>query len=342
MISVKSLHTFGLDANVQQVIEVGSVEQLTAFIGKRLGTDFILIGEGSNTIFLEDYLGILLVMKLRGVKVKELENSHSITVQAGENWHSLVEYTLEQGIYGLENLALIPGSVGACPVQNIGAYGVEINRFIESVQYFDLSSGELVNLTNAECEFSYRDSIFKASLKDKAIITSVTFSLPKSWSPVVTYGELAELEDLNAKAIFDKVIATRLAKLPDPAKFGNAGSFFKNPIIANSQVAELKSIYPNIPVYSWCEEKSKVAAGWLIDKADLKGFEVNGTAVHVHQALVLINKSGVADSASLVELISIIQDTVFSKFKIYLEPEVRMFDATGETTFANFLGKPNG
>lgn len=341
MISVKTFHTFGLDAKVNNIIEIESIEQLDCLVGKKIGHDFILVGEGSNTVFLEDYDGALVLIKTKGIKVDSCGENYLLDVAAGENWHSFVESTLQQGIYGLENLALIPGAVGACPVQNIGAYGVEVNRFIAEVEYFDLTSGELKTLTNSECQFSYRDSVFKSSLKDNAIITRVLFSMPKAWSPVISYGELANLPEPTARAIFDKVIETRQAKLPDPKEVGNAGSFFKNPIISKEQVSKLLQIYPNMPNYPWSDSEIKVAAGWLIDQAGLKGYEFNGVAVHKNQALVLINKSGQGKSQDLVALIAEIQRVVKEKFAIELHPEVRLFASEGEVSFSQYYRELN-
>lgn len=336
MISVKTFHTFGLDAKVNNIIEIESIEQLDCLVGKKIGHDFILVGEGSNTVFLEDYDGDLVLIKTKGIKVDSCGESYLLDVAAGENWHSFVESTLQQGIYGLENLALIPGAVGACPVQNIGAYGVEVNQFILEVEYFDLTSGELKKLTNNECQFSYRDSIFKSSLKEHAIITRVLFAMPKAWSPVISYGELANLPEPTARAIFDKVIETRQAKLPDPKEVGNAGSFFKNPIISKEQVNKLLLTYPTMPNYPWSDSEIKVAAGWLIDQAGLKGYEFNGVAVHKNQALVLINKSGQGKSQDLVALIGEIQRVVKEKFDIELHPEVRLFASEGEVSFDQY------
>jgi len=281
-------------------------------------------------------------MKLKGISVTEMDDSYLIEVEAGENWQSFVEYTLNNDIYGLENLALIPGSVGACPVQNIGAYGVEIETFIENVKYFDLKDGEIKVLSNSECNFSYRNSIFKKELKTNAVITSVCFKLPKEWKPVVTYGELARLKEITPTTIFKKVIETRRSKLPDPDVIGNAGSFFKNPIISNDRLKLLLNDYPDMPTYPWSETESKVAAGWLIDKAGLKGKEIEGSAVHEKQALVIINKSGDASCQSLVELISLVQDRVSDRFSIDLEPEVRIFGSTGEAQFSKFTGRNSG
>ena len=336
MISVKTLHTFGLDAKVQNIIEIESIEQLHCLVGKKIGHDFILVGEGSNTVFLEDYEGDLVLVKIKGLKAESCQDHYLLDVAAGENWHGFVKSTLEQGIYGLENLALIPGTVGACPVQNIGAYGVEVNRFISEVEYFDLTSGELKTLTNKECKFSYRDSVFKSSLKDNAIITRVIFAMPKTWTPVVSYGELATLPNPTAHAIFNKVIETRQAKLPDPKELGNAGSFFKNPILNKEQVSKLLQTYPTMPNYPWSDSERKVAAGWLIDQAGLKGYEINGVSVHKNQALVLINKSGQGKSKDLVALIADIQRTVKEKFDIELHPEVRLFALNGEVTFDQY------
>ena len=337
MISVKPLHTFGLEAYAKQLVEIDEIEHLFPFVGKRIGEDIVVLGEGSNTVFLQDYDGTLLNIKMLGISVEERENDHLISVSAGENWHHLVEFTLNNNIPGLENLALIPGSVGACPVQNIGAYGVEISKFIESVEYFDLQSATLKKMSNSQCEFSYRDSIFKRELSECAVITKVHFSLPKQWQPVISYGDIATVKDVSPKSIFDKVIEIRKAKLPDPDELGNAGSFFKNPIISNAHIQELQSLYPDIPIYPVTQEQSKVAAGWLIDKAGLKGINIDGAAVHTKQALVLINQSGHATSNSLVKLIREVIQHVSSKFNIELEPEVRMFARDGEVQFNQFV-----
>jgi UDP-N-acetylmuramate dehydrogenase len=337
LISVKTLHTFGLDAYAKQLVEISDIDQLVPYVGKKIGDDIVLLGEGSNSVFLQDYDGTLLSVKLLGIQVEHREEDYLISVSAGENWHNFVEFTLNNGMPGLENLALIPGSVGACPIQNIGAYGVEISRFIESVEYFDLMTGGMETIKNDECDFSYRDSAFKRKLSERAVITKVHFSLPKQWKPEIAYGDIATIENVTPQSIFNKVIAIRNAKLPDPNIIGNAGSFFKNPIITNERIAKLQADYPDIPVYTYTAELSKVAAGWLIDRAGLKGLNINGAAVHTKQALVLINESGHADSNSLVRLISQIIDTVKDKFAIELEPEVRMFARTGEVKFTEFL-----
>lgn len=333
MISVKQYHTFGLNAQVAQVVDINSVDQLTEYVGQTLGKDFILLGEGSNSVFLADFHKPLLLMKLKGIEVIETEDDYLVEVKAGENWHGFVQYCLEKHIFGLENLALIPGSVGACPVQNIGAYGVEIDTFIKGVEYFDLTDGSIKMLTNKECGFSYRNSIFKTKLKGSAVITSVSFNIPKKWHPIISYGELAVLDDVSPKKIYDKVIEIRTSKLPDPNLIGNSGSFFKNPIVANTQIEKLKHEYPNMPVYPWCKEESKLAAGWLIDQTGLKGYRHQTVSVHDKQALVLINHEETATSSDLVALISFIKSSVADKFGIELEPEVRMFAQNGEVKF---------
>lgn len=333
MISVKSYHTFGLNAQVAQIVDINSLEQLSEYVGQTLGKDFILLGEGSNTVFLADYSKPVLLMKLKGIEVVEANNHYTVNVQAGENWHNFVSYCLEKNINGLENLALIPGSVGACPVQNIGAYGVEINKYIEKVTYFDLVDGKVKTLSNKECCFTYRSSIFKSTLKENAVIITVTFELPKNWEPVISYGELAELAEATPRNIYNKVIEIRQSKLPNPDVVGNSGSFFKNPIVPNVEVEKLKDEYPAMPVYPWTKEESKLAAGWLIDQVGLKGHQYKTVAVHDKQALVLINREGNAVSSDLVGLISHVKSSVAEKFGIELEPEVRMFAECGEAKF---------
>lgn len=333
MISVQSLHTFQLQANAKRISVIEQEADLKRLATLKTGIDFVLLGEGSNSVFIEDYFGEVIKLALFGKRIEETEAEFLLEVCASENWHEFVLWTLENQIYGFENLALIPGTVGACPIQNIGAYGVEVKEFIKEVEYFDTKTGLFEVIPNLDCDFGYRDSVFKHELKHRAIITKVRFAVPKAWSPVCTYGDLKALESPSARDIFEKVIQIRQSKLPNPNDIGNAGSFFKNPIVANDVVESLKSRFSDIPVYPIDGLTSKLAAGWLIDQCGLKGFTIDGVKVHEKQALVLVNSSGDATGDALFRMIAEVQSRVEQKFGVHLEPEVRLIGKSGEVQY---------
>jgi len=324
--SLHSLHTFALNSQCQNFVEITQLEQLKT---QSFNTPFCLLGEGSNTIFLDDYVGSVIKMATKGIQITERESDVLVSVAAGENWHKLVSYLLDRNIPGLENLALIPGTVGASPVQNIGAYGVEIAKFIELVEYFDITTKAMHSLNNEQCEFAYRDSIFKHDLKNKAVITQVHLALPKKWQPVLSYGPLQQLDIITPQAVFEQVIKTRNSKLPNPYTLANAGSFFKNPIITNQQLAELLKQFADLPHYEYGQSHHKVAAGWLIDQSGLKGHREAGIEVHQQQALVLVNH-GNSEGSDLIKMIKHIQRVVYTRYNIMLEHEVRLMGARSE------------
>ncbi|BDF95851.1 MULTISPECIES: UDP-N-acetylmuramate dehydrogenase [Pseudoalteromonas] len=324
--SLQSFHTFSLKSQCSQLIEITDSAQLQQLT---FDAPFCILGEGSNTVFLNDYQGTVIKMATAGVQVIERQDDYLLEVAAGENWHKLVAYTLKHGIPGLENLALIPGTVGAAPVQNIGAYGVELAKFIAYVEYFDISSKQLVRLTAEQCEFGYRDSIFKHALKNKAVITSVGLALPKLWQPELSYGPLQQLEHVTPIAVFEHVIKTRNSKLPDPYVLANAGSFFKNPIIENRLLRDLLAAHPQLPHYHYDNEHHKVAAGWLIEQAGLKGHRIAGIEVHQQQALVLVNH-GDSSGEDLVAMIKYIQQQIWQRYQIKLQHEVRLMNSVHE------------
>ncbi|MBB1290757.1 UDP-N-acetylmuramate dehydrogenase [Pseudoalteromonas sp. SR43-6] len=324
--SLHSLHTFALNSQCQNFVEITQLEQLKT---QNFSAPFCLLGEGSNTVFLNDYMGTVIKIALKGIKITERENDTLISIAAGENWHQLVSYLLEKNIPGLENLALIPGTVGASPVQNIGAYGVEIAKFVELVEYFDITTNTMYSLNNEQCEFAYRDSIFKHTLKNKAVITQVHLALPKKWQPALSYGPLQQLSSITPQAVFDQVIKTRNSKLPNPYTLANAGSFFKNPIITNQQLAGLLKQFADLPHYEYGQSHHKVAAGWLIDQSGLKGHREAGIEVHQQQALVLVNH-GNSEGSDLIKMIKHIQQVVYTRYNIMLEHEVRLMDARSE------------
>jgi UDP-N-acetylmuramate dehydrogenase len=300
---------------------------------------FYILGEGSNTLFVEPKAPIIIQPNFTGIKVTEQNDYFLVQVGAAENWHRLVEFCLEKGIYGLENLALIPGSVGAAPVQNIGAYGVDISDYCLNVHWYEFAGKTTQQLSKKDCLFGYRDSIFKQDLYNKGLITHVTFKFPKKWQANLSYAGLDGLaKDCTAKEVMAKVISLRSSKLPDPTKLPNAGSFFKNPVVSETFFAQLQQQYPSIPHYPQANGEVKLAAAWLIDQTGLKGFRHQGVGVHENQALVLVNYHSESGS-DIVRLAKYIQQQVTKKFAVVLIPEVRMITHTGEKSFASLGNK---
>lgn len=338
--SLVHLNTFSVPAIASKIYYPKSVTDLES-LADQISKDFYILGEGSNTLFTEQHAPELICPTFNGKTVTEIKDSYLIEVGAGENWHQLVVSCIENGQAGLENLALIPGSVGAAPVQNIGAYGVEFADFCQFVTWFDLKTKQLHRYSKQECQFGYRDSIFKRDLKGRAIITSVTLSLPKHWQPKLSYAGLDQLsQTATSKEVMAKVIEVRQSKLPDPKQIPNAGSFFKNPVVAYKLFEQLNKVYPNLPSYPVANsfdgiKQVKLAAGWLIDQAKLKGKMFNGVGVHDKQALVLINPEH-KPGKEIVKLAGYIQAQVYKKFSILLEPEVRFVSDKGETNLAAY------
>lgn len=333
-ISLKDFNTFGLEAKARYFCEIDSLESLRAAIQfKNQQThDCLVLGGGSNVLFCQDYSGLVLLNRLRGIQIETVENDKVLVrAAAGENWHSFVQYCLDHGCYGLENLALIPGCVGAAPIQNIGAYGVEAGDLVSYVKVMDLLTGDIVSLSANECQFGYRDSVFKKELAGRKCIVEVGFELSQTPHPNVSYPALAsELQDIvgpSPQQIFDAVCAVRSSKLPDPAKLGNAGSFFKNPVISSEHYQQLLEKFPAMPSFSMVstdkeQGQVKVPAAWLIDNAGLKGEQLGGAAVHDKQALVIVNR-GEASANDIVALATRVMERVELLYKIHLEPEVQ-------------------
>lgn len=333
MQSLTPFHTFHLPAKATHIIEFSTPEQLLAEWQKATAENrpVLILGQGSNVLFLDDFDGVVLVNKLKGIAHREDEQHHYLHVQGGENWHKLVEWTLAQNIAGLENLALIPGVAGSAPIQNIGAYGVEFERVCDFVDVLNLRTGEIFRLSKAECEFGYRESVFKHRYADGFAILSVGLKLPKAWQPVLSYGSLTQFDPQNVtpKQVFDEVCAVRSSKLPNPEEFGNAGSFFKNPVIDFATFSQIQTAFPTIPNYPQADGSVKLAAGWLIDQCALKGFQIGGAAVHTQQALVLINKEN-ATGMDVANLAKAVRRRVREKFGVELHPEVRFMGKNGE------------
>ena len=330
---LKSFNTFGLDAQAKMGFVLNNEAELDTLRGSTWWSDSqprLLIGEGSNILFTADFDGLVIVNRLKGITVQETADAWLLHVAAGENWPALIQWTLQHQMPGMENLALIPGTVGAAPVQNIGAYGVEFCQFCEYVDTWHFADGHRQRYSAAACQFGYRDSLFKHELHDQVIITAVGLRIPKQWQPVVEYGPLKALgANATAEQIFMTVCELRQSKLPDPTLLGNAGSFFKNPVVSATQAAALKQQHPAIPCFAAGEGQNKLAAGWLIDKAGLKGFSVGNAGVHRDQALVLVNL-GNASAAEILQLAKHVASTVKQQFSVQLEPEVRFIGKSGE------------
>ncbi|MDX2320552.1 MAG: UDP-N-acetylmuramate dehydrogenase [Moritella sp.] len=331
--NLKPYTSFGVNAYAAQFVTVTTLTQLKLALAIPT-PQRVILGGGSNLLFCADFAGLVIRICLTGISVNEsADDTVSLHVAAGENWHEFVQWTLAQGYDGLENLALIPGVIGAAPVQNIGAYGVELKDFCDYVDVLDSETLTVRRYTPEECQFGYRDSIFKHELKDSAVITAVGIKLAKAWVAKINYGPLANLgKNPSALTIFKQVCLTRQQKLPDPNKLGNAGSFFKNPIINKARFNAIVAKHPSMPHYP-AGENIKLAAGWLIDQCELKGYQLGGAQVHTEQALVIVN-TGLATAADIVALAKHIQTTVQTRFGVELHHEVRFMGQHGETSLA--------
>ncbi|MGP3590124.1 UDP-N-acetylmuramate dehydrogenase [Vagococcus sp. WN89Y] len=331
--SLKPWNTFGIDRNAHRIVCAENTQQLLNAWQEAVQKQqpVLILGEGSNVLFLEDFSGTVIINRIKGIDVHEDPTAWLVHVGAGENWHNLVQYTLENGMPGLENLALIPGCAGSSPIQNIGAYGVELQRVCDYVDCVELSSGKSQRLSALACRFGYRDSIFKHEYQDRFVITAVGLRIAKSWQPVLTYGDLTRLDPatVTPQQVFETVCQMRTSKLPDPKVSGNAGSFFKNPVITAQQASALLAAFPNAPHYPQADGSVKLAAGWLIDQCQLKGMAIGGAAIHHLQALVIVN-TGQAVSSDVVELARHVRRRVGEKFNVWLEPEVRFIGQNGE------------
>jgi UDP-N-acetylmuramate dehydrogenase len=322
------LNTLGLPARAISV-QYQSADELMPLseLARRYRSVFVL-GGGSNVV-LAQYINALVVRVVsRGIQVEQ-EHGEDVYVraQAGEPWHDFVAYCLSRGWFGLENLALIPGTAGAAPVQNIGAYGMELDQCVHSVQAWDIRQARQVSFSAAQCEFSYRDSLFKRAPQGQWLITSVCFRLSRRFTPRVSYPDLlrhpglqAAGSELTAQQVFDAVCSIRRSKLPDPARLGNAGSFFKNPVVDAATYARLRQTWPDCVAYPQPDGHWKLAAGWLIDQAGWKGYREGPVGVHERQALVLVNYGG-AVASDILELAAAIQEDIRQKYGVQLERE---------------------
>lgn len=328
-ISLKNYNTFGIDVIAKRFTSVQSVHELQQLV--KTEKELFLLSGGSNMLLTSNIEKLTVHLNIKGISIdREQGNDVYLTVNAGENWHEFVLWCIEQNYGGIENLSLIPGNVGTCPIQNIGAYGVEVKDVITKVEAVEIATGKLVVFSNEVCNFGYRNSIFKNKVKGKYILTSVSFKLTKNTHTLNTsYGAIEnELKNKNIqnptiKNVSDAVITIRQSKLPDPKKIGNSGSFFKNPVVSLSHFKKLKKQYPNIPSYPVSEDEIKVPAGWLIEQSGFKGKRFGNYGVHEKQALVLVNYGG-ANGKEIYTLAQKIQQTIKDNFRITLEIEVNI------------------
>jgi UDP-N-acetylmuramate dehydrogenase len=328
-VNLQPFNTFGLPATAERLVRVASEADVRRVVDHpELGRlpKFVL-GGGSNVVLLRDVAALVLKVEVPGVRLLETRpDAWIVEAGAGVGWHELVAWTLDQGLPGLENMALIPGSVGAAPVQNIGAYGLEMQDRFESLDAVHLVSGLTFTLDATQCRFGYRDSLFKQALAGKCVITRVRLRLPRPWQPMLGYLDLQRrMEETgvsapDARQVFDWVCAIRRAKLPDPAVIGNAGSFFKNPVVTPEQCRDIIARDPHLVHYPMDDGHFKLAAGWLIDACGWKGKTVGAAGVYEKQALVLVNRGG-ARGGEVLTLAQAIQESVYGRFGIRLEPE---------------------
>ncbi|MBX7163519.1 MAG: UDP-N-acetylmuramate dehydrogenase [Saprospiraceae bacterium] len=327
--SLKNLNTFGIEASCQNLIEIKSIVQLKEIVPTLKKTPLVL-GGGSNILFTQDVEQDILYNTLKGIQLlEEKDESVFIKVFSGENWHQFVEWSLSKGFYGIENLSLIPGSCGAAPIQNIGAYGVELKDVIDSVEVVDFEEGKTQTFTKTECKFGYRDSIFKNELKSKVFITSINLKLSKN--PTLIRSEYGSIKEELLKQgitnptpidISKTVIKIRQSKLPDPKNLGNAGSFFKNPVLSLDEFNLIR--HHDMPYYPQADGNVKVPAAWLIEKSGWKGYRRGDAGCHFNQALVLVNY-GKASGSDILNLARDIQTDIMEKYGITLQPEVNIW-----------------
>lgn len=327
--SLKRFNTFGIEAKARELVRITNLDELRDLLPRLQEERFLFLGGGSNVLFINDFDGLVILNEIKGKEVSADDMGQAIVyAQSGENWHELVLWTIDQGYFGLENMSLIPGTVGAAPMQNIGAYGVEFRDICVSVEAFDLKTGELKTFLNEDCEFGYRESVFKRALRDQYFIYQVKIKLSANNPIHAEYGNIKEIlkskgiSSPSHRDISDAVIAIRSSKLPNPAEIGNAGSFFKNPVVNISKANSLLEKYPNAPNYP-DGDKVKIPAGWLIEQCGFKGYRDGNVGSHKDQALVIINYGG-ATGREVYDYSEKIIREVENKFNFVLEREVNM------------------
>ncbi|MCF1420145.1 UDP-N-acetylmuramate dehydrogenase [Mangrovimonas futianensis] len=330
-ISLKPYNTFGIDVKASSFISISDVEELKEVLDSKEYPDKFILGGGSNMLLTKDVDALVIHVNLKGIEILKDDSEHVwVKANAGEVWHEFVLFCLKNNLGGIENLSLIPGNVGTAPIQNIGAYGVELKDVMESCEALNIKTKEIRSFSNAECQFGYRNSIFKTQEKGNFIITSITFKLTKRNHVLHTeYGAITqeldslEIQNPTIQDVSRAVINIRESKLPDPKEIGNSGSFFKNPVISSKAFEKLKENFPDIPGYVLSDSEVKVPAGWLIETAGFKGKTFKNYGVHTKQALVLVNYGG-ASGQEIYQLSKLIQTTVRRIFDISIEAEVNI------------------
>lgn len=325
---LRTLNTFGIDVTTERFVDVHSLPELREIL--RLPGEKFFLGGGSNILFTANYTGTIVKISLKGIEIeREDEQYVYVRAAAGEEWHSFVRYCVERNLGGIENLSLIPGTVGAAPIQNIGAYGTELKDVVISVEGLHTDTGEYFSLTNEECSFGYRTSIFKQELRHRVVLTSVLLRLHKQPHINLSYPALAQAvahlasDQLTIREVSDAVCRVRRSKLPDPANLGNAGSFFKNPEVPQELCERLKTEYPQLPSYPTRPGFVKLPAGWLIEQCGWKGRRIGQAGTYSLQALVIVNYGG-ASGNDILAVAHAIQQDVQERFGVAIEPEVNI------------------
>lgn len=329
--SLKNHNTFGMDVKCRRFIEFDSIEELQHILTSLTEADkpLLFIGSGSNILFTKDFEGTVIHSAIKGYAATKVDGNVMLRCGSGEIWDNIVNMCVKNGLYGAENLSLIPGEVGASAIQNIGAYGVEAKDLIHEVEVVDTVTGEIRTFTNAECEYSYRWSKFKGEWRNRYIITHVTYSLSENFAPHLDYGNIRSelvakgIQSPTATQLRETVIDIRNKKLPDPKVEGNAGSFFTNPIVHKKKYEELVAEFGTVPHYPIDDDRVKIPAGWMIEQCGWKGKSLGKAGVHSQQALVLVNRGG-ASGKDILKLCKTIEKDVYAKFNIEIKPEVNI------------------
>jgi UDP-N-acetylmuramate dehydrogenase len=334
-VSLEGRNTFRVPARAAMMADVTRADALSELFDYAMLREgpVLVLGEGSNLLFADDHPGVVVCLAMAGTKILEDDGAHALVrADAGVNWNDFVRWTIGKGLAGLENMALIPGTVGACPIQNIGAYGVEVREFIETVEAYHRGTQQLKRISNADCEFGYRDSMFKRSLEDWTI-TAVEFRLPRQRELRLDYAGVKEelaamgvVDSIRPSHVAEAISRIRTRKLPNPALIGNAGSFFKNPILPLAQAEALKADHPGLPVFGTDPSERKLSAAWLIEQAGWKGYREGDAGISAQHALVLVNH-GRATGAQLLGLARKVASSIHSKYGVMLEPEPRIIGA---------------
>lgn len=330
--SLKYLNTFQLDVRADHLVRINTYDDLAeVFESDRFrAKKKMILGGGSNVLFIRNFLGVILKMEISGIHLEE-DSSDAVIISfgAGENWHQCVLWCIDQGFGGIENLSLIPGTMGAAPMQNIGAYGVEVKDVFHSLEAYEIKTGKIVRFYNEDCKFGYRYSLFKGALRDKYVILKVYLRLTKNPVFNIEYGQIKQrlealgVDQLTLRNVSQAIVDIRQSKLPDPMEIGNAGSFFKNPVIEKSYYESLQAAFEGIPGYVVDSDHTKVPAGWLIEQCGWKGKRLGAIGVHKDQALVLVNYGG-GSGVEILKLSEDIQRSIFETFGIQLESEVNI------------------